>query len=87
VAGPLIDIEDLMYADVEWEHAFLRVRFGEEYARLRRGSIDGHRLTCYTPAMRLSLVAGPPRLLDGDFPDRAGMAAIAEHNLQQALAF
>lgn len=37
--------------------------------------------------MHLSLVAGPLRLLDGDFPDRAFMQDIAEHNLQQAPAF
>jgi hypothetical protein len=36
--------------------------------------------------MRLSLAAGPLRLLDGDFPDRDAMMRIAEHNLQQALA-
>jgi hypothetical protein len=32
------------------------------------------------------LVAGPMRLLDGDFPDRAFMRGIIEHNLIQALA-
>ena len=37
-------------------------------------------------AMRLSLVAGPLRLLDGDFPDRAFMQEIAEHNAKEALA-
>jgi hypothetical protein len=37
-------------------------------------------------AMRLSLVAGPLRLLDGDFPDRVFMRGIAEHNAKEALA-
>ncbi|MGW3664645.1 hypothetical protein [Streptomyces sp. NPDC005141] len=37
-------------------------------------------------AMRLSLVAGPLRLLDGDFPDREFMQGIAERNLREALA-
>jgi hypothetical protein len=37
--------------------------------------------------MRLSLVAGPLRLLDSDFPDRDAMTEIAEYNLQQARAF
>jgi len=36
--------------------------------------------------MHLSLVAGPLRLLDGDFPDRPEMLEIAEYNLGQALA-
>ncbi|WP_229811124.1 phosphotransferase family protein [Streptosporangium pseudovulgare] len=83
----LIDIEGLMFFDVEWEHAFLRLRFGEHYRWLRRSGLDEQRLAFYTLATHLSLVAGPLRLLDGDFPDRDAMMGIAEHNLQQALAF
>ncbi|MFD0568696.1 phosphotransferase family protein [Kitasatospora gansuensis] len=82
----LIDIEGLMFFDVEWEHAFLRIRFGEHYQRLNRGGLDEQRLAFYTLAMRLSLVAGPLRLLDGDFPDRDFMTGIVEYNLQQVLA-
>ncbi|MEV0703279.1 aminoglycoside phosphotransferase family protein [Saccharopolyspora sp. NPDC050389] len=83
----LIDIEGLMFFDVEWEHAFLRLRFGEHYRWLDHRGLDEQRLTFYTLAMRLSLVAGPLRLLDGDFPDRDSMRGIAEHNLREALAF
>lgn len=83
----LIDIEGLMFFDVEWEHAFLRIRFREHYRWLNNGVLDEQRLAFYTLAMRLSLVAGPLRLLDSDFPDRDAMTEIAEYNLQQALAF
>lgn len=83
----LIDIEGLMFFDVEWEHAFPRLRFGEHYRWLACGDLDERRLTFYTLAMHLSVVAGPLRLLDGDFPDRALMRGIAEHNLRAALAF
>jgi hypothetical protein len=83
----LIEIEGLMFFDVEWEHAFLRLRFGEHYRWLDHSDLDEGRLTFYTLAMRLSLVAGPLRLLDGDFPDRDFMRGIVEHNLQEALAF
>jgi hypothetical protein len=48
--------------------------------------MDERRLAFYTLAMRLSLVAGPLWLLDGDFPDRDFMLGIVEHNLRQALA-
>ncbi|KQV15340.1 MULTISPECIES: phosphotransferase family protein [unclassified Kitasatospora] len=82
----LIDIEGLMFFDVEWEHVFLRIRFDEHYRWLDSGGLDEQRLAFYTLAMRLSLVAGPLRLLDGDFPDRAVMAGIAEYNLGQVLA-
>ncbi|HEX7995537.1 MAG TPA: aminoglycoside phosphotransferase family protein, partial [Streptosporangiaceae bacterium] len=81
----LIDIEGLMFFDVEWEHAFLRIRFGEHYAWLDTPGLDQHRLRFYELATRLSLVAGPLRILDGDFPDRAEMRDIAEHNLLRAL--
>ncbi|MFJ6852499.1 phosphotransferase [Streptomyces sp. NPDC091271] len=82
----LIDIEGLMYFDVEWEHVFLRIRFGRRYAALSRPGLDPLRIGLYAQAMRLSLVAGPLRLLDGDFPDREFMRGIAEHNLSEALA-
>jgi len=82
----LIDIEGLMYFDVEWEHVFLQLRFGEQYTALARPGLDPQRLALYMLAMRLSLVAGPLRLLDRGFPDRAFMQGIAKHNANEALA-
>ncbi|MGW0204486.1 phosphotransferase [Streptomyces sp. NPDC003233] len=82
----LIDIEGLMYFDAEWEHAFLRLRFGPHYAALRDGALDEDRLRLYRLAMHLNLVAGPLRLADGDFPQAGFMRGIAEYNLAEALA-
>ncbi|AJF69367.1 phosphotransferase family protein [Streptomyces vietnamensis] len=82
----LIDIEGLMFFDVEWEHVFLQLRFGDQYPALSRPGLDPVRLDLYMLAMRLSLVAGPLRLLDGDFPHRTLMQEIAEHNAKEALA-
>ncbi|MGW1786231.1 phosphotransferase, partial [Streptomyces sp. NPDC002143] len=81
----VIDIEGSMYFDVEWEHVFLRIRLHDAYRPLETDGLDEDRLALYMLAQRLSLTAGPLRLLDGDFPDRAFMAGIAEHNLKQAL--
>ncbi|MFE1884567.1 phosphotransferase, partial [Streptomyces diastatochromogenes] len=81
-----IDIEGSMYFDVEWEHVFLRIRLHDAYRPLAVDGLDEDRLALYTLAQRLSLTAGPLRLLDGDFPHRAAMADIAEYNLEQALA-
>jgi hypothetical protein len=83
----LIDIEGLMYFDAEWEHVFLRLRFQEHYAALRADGLDEDRLRLYRLAMHLSLVAGPLRLLDGDFPEPELMRGIAEYNLQQTVMF
>ncbi|MGW0086890.1 phosphotransferase [Streptomyces sp. NPDC003393] len=82
----LIDIEGVMFFDVEWEHVFLRLRFGDQYPVLSRPGLDPARLDLYRLAMRLSLVAGPLRLLDGGFPHRTMMREIAEHNAREALA-
>ncbi|WP_018548305.1 hypothetical protein [Streptomyces sp. LaPpAH-108] len=82
----LIDIEGLLHFDVEWEHTFLRLRFGAHYDHLARRDLDPDRLALYALAQHLSLVAGPLRLLDGDFPDREAMLGIAAHNARAALA-
>ncbi|HEY3608815.1 MAG TPA: phosphotransferase [Pseudonocardiaceae bacterium] len=82
----LIDIEGIMFFDVEWEHAFLELRFGANYQHFHTGGLDPARLRFYRLAMYLSLVAGPLRLLDGDFPGRAGMTDIVAENIARTLA-
>jgi hypothetical protein len=83
----LIDIEDLMYFDVEWEHVHMQVRLGRDWARtVGVDDLDEDRLALYLLAQRLFLVAWPMRLLDGDFPDRAFMRSVIEHNLSEELA-
>jgi hypothetical protein len=63
---------------------FLQLRFGRSYDVLHRSGLDQD-LKLYSLAMHLSLVAGPLRLLDGDYPDRQLMLDISEYNLQQVL--
>lgn len=77
----LIDIEGLTYFDAEWEHVFLEIRFAHRYpalAALIDVPLDPARLDLYRLAIHLSLVAGPLRLLDGDFPDRPFMQRVAD---------
>jgi hypothetical protein len=83
----LIDVEGLMYFDAEWEHAFLQLRFGPHYEALRTDDLDADRLRLYRLALHLSLVTGPLRLLDGDYPDPGPMRGIVEHNLERILEF
>jgi hypothetical protein len=83
----IIDIEDLMYFDVEWEHVHMQVRLGPDRAStVGVDDLDRDRLALYMLAQRLFLVAGPMRLLDGDYPDRPFIRSIIENNLAQALA-
>ncbi len=83
----IIDIEGLMYFDVEWEHAFLAFRFDEHYRWLREVGLDEARLRFYTLCLHLSLCAGPLRLLKGDFPERDMVAGVIGYNTTKALDF
>jgi len=49
----IIDIEGAMFFDVEWEHVFLQLRFGEHYQWLRANDLDDQRLQFYALAMHL----------------------------------
>jgi hypothetical protein len=82
----LIDIEGVMFFDVEWEHTFLRLRFGEHYRWLRADGLDEARLRFFALAQALSLIAGPLRLLDG-VADREAMLRIVETNVHRAIDF
>ena len=86
-APVLVDIEDIMYFDAEWEYVFLRIRLGAHYHHLAADGLDPARMALYHLVQRLSLTAGPLRLLDGDYPNREFMASIAEGNLRHVLAF
>ncbi|MGW0433699.1 phosphotransferase family protein [Micromonospora sp. NPDC003197] len=81
----VIDNEGLTYFDVEWEHAWLQMRFGDAYPLLRPVDLDPHRMTLYRYAQVLSLIEGPLRIADTDFPDRQWMLDLAERNIDKAL--
>lgn len=81
----LIDIEGAMSFDVEWEHAFLELRFGDRYHHFAAPGLDEDRLRFYRLATYLSLVAGPLRLLEGDYPERSAMTPIVASNIDRTL--
>ena len=83
----LIDIEGAMYFDVEVEHTWVRMRFGDHYAKLRQGGLDEDRLRLYQLCMHLDLVAGPLRIAGTSHPQREWFRRLAEDHLQRALQF
>lgn len=83
----LIDIEGLMYFDVEWEHAFCEMRFKYYYPALRADSLDEDRLRLYRLALHLSLAAVPMRLAGSDYPEREFMIEIAVAHASRALGY
>lgn len=82
----LIDIEGAMVFDVEWEHAFLELRYESRYPLLRTVPLDEARMELYRLVMWLTLVAGPLLLVDGDFPRPEGMRQIAAWNVERVLS-
>jgi hypothetical protein len=83
----LIDIEGAMYFDAEVEHVWMRMRFGEHYAKLSREGLDEDRLRFYQLCMHLDLVAGPLRIADTSHPKREWFRGLAEWHLQRALQY
>jgi hypothetical protein len=81
----IIDIEGLAYFDVEWDHAWLQMRFGDAYPALRPVDLDLDRLEFYRYAQVLSLIEGPLRIAETDFPNRQWMLDLAEWNITKAL--
>ena len=81
----LIDIEGLAFFDVEWEHAWLQMRFRDAYPCLQPVHLDQDRLELYRYAQVLSLIEGPLRIASSDFPDRQWMLDLAERNITKAL--
>jgi hypothetical protein len=83
----MIDFEGLAYFDVEWDHAWLEMRFGEQhYPRLNPVDRDPDRLEFYRYAQVLSLIEGPLRIATTDFPNRQWMLDLAEWNIAKAFA-
>jgi hypothetical protein len=82
----MIDFEGLAYFDVEWDHAWLRMRFGDMYPALRPVDLHPHRLELYRYPQTLSLIEGPLRIADTDFPNRQWILYLAESNTLKALA-
>jgi hypothetical protein len=82
----LIDIEGTMVFDVEWEHAFLELRYEQWYPRLHTVELDEARMQLCRLVQYLTLVAGPLLLVEGDFPKPDGMRQIASWNVDRVLA-
>jgi aminoglycoside phosphotransferase (APT) family kinase protein len=82
----MIDFEGLIRFDAEWDHAWIAMRFGENYPRLGPATIDPARFELYTYAQVLSLIEGPLRIAETDFPDAQWMRDLAGWNITKALA-
>ena len=82
----VIDFEGLTYFDVEWDHAWIEMRFREHYPRLDPVDLDPDRFAFYRYAQVLSLIEGPLRIATTDFPDRQWMLDLAAHNIAKAFA-
>jgi hypothetical protein len=83
----LIDIEGAKYFDIETEHVWTRMRFGEHYPKLNRGGLDEDRLRFYQLCMHVSLVAGPLRIAGTSHPEHKWFRRLAERHLQLVLRF
>ncbi|WP_240229542.1 hypothetical protein [Devosia lacusdianchii] len=82
----MIDIEGVMFFDVEWEHAFTKMRLGDAYGELGINvELDPARMHFYELAQSLSLIEGPLRILQTDFPDKPFMRMLVSIHTDKVL--
>lgn len=82
----MIDLEGVMFFDVEWEHAFTKMRLGDAYGELGIDvELDPARMHFYELAQSLSLVEGPLRILQTDFPDKPFMRMLVSIHTDKVL--
>ncbi len=68
----VIDFEGLVHFDIEWDHAWSQMRFGDAYPALRPVELDTDRLALYRYAQVLSLIEAHLRIADTDFRTATG---------------
>jgi tRNA A-37 threonylcarbamoyl transferase component Bud32 len=83
----LIDIEGATFFDIEHEHSFLELRFGEYYRYFRNDSLDPNRMVLYRFHHHISLTSGGLKLLHRGFPDQQFALSLAKHHSRCALQF
>ncbi|GBF75085.1 aminoglycoside phosphotransferase [Paenibacillus sp. 598K] len=83
----LIDIEGAMFFDIEQEHSFLELRFGDYYRYLKRDDLDQDRMIFYRYHHHISLTSGGLKLLHRGFPNRQFAEQLAAYHARCALSF
>lgn len=83
----LIDIEGAMFYDIEHEHSFLEMRFGDFYRYLKNDRLDLDRLLFYQLHHHISLTSAGLKLLHRGFPDQQFAKGLAEYQSERALRF
>ncbi|WP_051108697.1 aminoglycoside phosphotransferase family protein [Paenibacillus daejeonensis] len=83
----LIDIEGAMFFDLEHEHSFLEMRFGEDYRYLKREDLDAARMHFYRFHHHISLLSGGLKLLHRGFPDQQFAKGLADYHCDCVLRY
>lgn len=83
----LIDIEGAQFFDIEHEHTFLELRFGEYYRYLKKEHLDPSRMLFYRLHHYISLTSGGLKLLHRGFPDQRFARNLAEYHARNTLQF
>lgn len=83
----LIDIEGMKYFDLEYEHSFLELRFGEYYKYLKRNDLDKNRLRFYKFYHHVACIAGAHQLLRKNYYDIEDVKGMIRHNYKELMEF
>jgi len=83
----LIDIEGAEFYDIELEHSFLELRFGDDYRYLKNDTLDPNRMIFYRYYHHIALTVGGLKLLHRGFPDQQFARDLAAYHSRCALRY
>jgi hypothetical protein len=81
----MLDIDGCHFADLEREHAYLRLRFAEFYPALTRPDLDPIRMDYYQLCLHIMAAYGHYLLLKQGYPGEEDIRQIYETNAQKVV--
>lgn len=83
----VIDIEGAEFFDIEHEHSFLQIRFGDYYKFFENDTLDPNRMLFYRYHHYISITAGFLKLLHRGFPNQQLAKSVIKLQSENALRF
>ena len=83
----LIDIEGAKFFDLEYEHSFLKLRFGENYQYLTNRALSHDKMEFYSFCHFLGILSGAHELSTKDYPDMDDVNGMIRFGYEQIERF
>lgn len=83
----LIDIDGMKFFDLEFEHSFLKFRFGEFYKYFKREDLDEDRMDFYKLHHHIGALSGAYKLIQNNYEDMDDVNEMIRYNYNEILKY